>query len=133
MTAEEYVQAVKAGKPKDPATNLDLEGGENVKRAPLECVGHDSSPDYRTLLEVLASAYKPTKRRIAAPPSPPRAQGLRARRAVCDAHDQVLRRLRAKPRFLLRCRRRINLSFVASAEVLHHTAFLHRTWTPPRR
>ncbi len=73
----ELLQAVKAGKPKDPSSNAGLKAGDQVKCVPLDCVGDDSRLAYRTLLEVLDPACEPTKRKIAAAfPSPPGAQGL---------------------------------------------------------
>ena len=66
MTADEYVQAVVAGRLKDPALVAHLKAGFTVKRILLDFVGDRSSMDYCTLLEMENPDFKPEKRKIAA-------------------------------------------------------------------
>lgn len=68
MSAEEYVDAVVAGKLRDPALTAHLKAGFEVKRVVFDLFKDPSSMDWQTFLEMPNPEYRPAKRRIAAAP-----------------------------------------------------------------
>lgn len=66
LTAREYVSKVIAGDLYDPALNVHLKAGYQVKRVLLDLFWDDSSLNYATVLEMPNPDFKPQKRKIAA-------------------------------------------------------------------
>jgi predicted amidohydrolase len=66
LTPEEYVDAVIAGKLKDPALNAHLRAGYSIRGVHMGYLRDEQSLDYATFLEMLNPDFRETRRRIAA-------------------------------------------------------------------
>lgn len=68
LTADEYVEAVVAGRIEDPALRAHLKAGYQVKGVKIDLMGDASSLNYSTLLEMPNPDFQEAKRRIASAP-----------------------------------------------------------------
>lgn len=94
ITAEEYVEKVKQGELKDPALNVHLKAGYQIKGVNLDYLTDEASLDYATHLEMLNPEFRPEKRRIAASAITNPVRRIR----VCAAQYQM-RRIRTWEEF----------------------------------
>ena len=84
MTADQYVERVKAGQFKDSALSAHLKAGYDVKKVQLDITVDRSSLNYSTYLEMPNPDYRPERKRIST--AVPRKPARRVR--VCAAQYQ---------------------------------------------